>query len=436
MTLRTLMLLAATAMAVFVAGCGSSQQEDGSNSQRGSGSQDGSSSQQQSEAANLISAGACAGSGGADPQQEDPSDVSNGKIAFARTNASLSALNSGVYTSRIYVIDEDGTNETRLTDNPLGAGGPVWSPDGEQIAFARRREDPNPTDIYVMDADGTNERPLADNAVMRFGPTWSPDGKQIAYLRSHAENPGLADDVYMIDENGTNETRLTQTHSVPETSTKLGLPVWSPAGNKIAFSSSAITTTPASSDSPESAGASTAPAADMTGIYVIDVDTTTICKLTSTAGQYGDTAAPAWSPDGNKIAFYDKEAINVINTDGSGQKELTDTVPDLSAPTWAPDGKRIAFVNQADLYVINADGSGLRPLANTTENGIFLPDWSPGILPAWSPNGEKIAFPCPAAPGAVGTDICVINADGTEWKRIVLKVASEEGPVSVSWGRE
>jgi Tol biopolymer transport system component len=95
----------------------------------------------------------------------------------------------------------------------------------------------------------------------------------------------------------------------------------------------------------------------------------------------------------------------------------------------------MAFVKRADLYVINADGSGLRRLANTTENGNYLPDLSPGILPAWSPEGEKIAFPCPAAPGAVGTDICVINAHGTEWKRISLKVASEEVPVSVSWGR-
>jgi dipeptidyl aminopeptidase/acylaminoacyl peptidase len=116
----------------------------------------------------------------------------------------------------------------------------------------------------------------------------------------------------------------------------------------------------------------------------------------------------------------------MINADGSGRKELTDTVPDLSAPTWAPDGERIAFVKRADVYVINADCSGLRRLANTTE---------PGILPAWSPEGEKIAFPCPAAPGAVGTDLCVRNADGTEWKRISLKVASEEVLVSVSWGR-
>lgn len=75
-----------------------------------------------------------------------------------------------------------------------------------------------------------------------------------------------------------------------------------------------------------------------------------------------------------------------------------------------------------------------RSLAKEASLGISS-DLSPGILPAWSPEGEKIAFPCPAAPGAVGTDLCVMNADGTEWKRISLKVASEEVPVSVSWGR-
>jgi Tol biopolymer transport system component len=412
------MLLAATAMAVLLSACQRTQQD-------GSSSQDGSSPQQQSGAASINSAGACTGSAGADLQQEGRGEVSNGKIAFSRTNADL--------TSRIYVIDEDGTNETSLTDNLPGAGGPVWSPDGEQIAFSRLREDPNPTDIYVMDADGTNERPLADNPAMRVGAAWSPDGEQIAFLRSPAES--TAYDVYIIDEDGTNETRLTEIHSVPETHTELGLPVWSPDGNKIAFSSSAITTTPPSSDSPESAGAATAPAEGLTGIYVIDVPTATICKLASTAGQYGVNAAPAWSPDGNKIAFYDKEAINVINSDGTERKELTGTLPDLSAPTWTPDGKRIAFVNQADLYVIDAEGSGLRRLANTTVSSGSLPAWSPGILPAWSPDGEKIAFPCPAAPGATGTDICVINADGTEWKRIALKVASEEGLVAVSWGR-
>jgi Tol biopolymer transport system component len=425
MTHRTLILLAATALAVLLAGCGIIQQDDGSSS-----SQDSSSPQHQFAAANLISAGACTGSGGTDLQQEGRGEVFNGKIAFTRTNADL--------TSRVYVIDEDGTNETGLTDSVPSASDPVWSPDGEQIAFGGRRDGPYAIfNIYVMDADGTNERRLADNPALRVSPAWSPNGEQIAFLRSPAGT--TAHDIYMIDEDGTNETRLTQTHSEPGTSTHLGHPVWSPDGNKIAFSSSAITTTPPSSDSPESTGPSTAPAADMTGIYVIDVDTAAICKLTSIAGPYQVSAgAPAWSPEGNKIAFYDKEAINVINTDGTQRKELTDTVSDPSDPAWAPDGKRIAFVKQGDLYVINADGSGLRRLANTTLANIGTTA-GPAFSPDWSPDGEKLAFSCPSAPGAEGTDLCVMNADGTEWKRIAklssVLVGSEGGAVSVSWGR-
>ena len=369
--------------------------------------------QQQSEAANISSAGDCTGSGGAVLQQEGRGEVSNGKIAFQRF-----PLSGPPPYEELYVIDENGTNETRLSDNPAGDEFPHWSPDGQKIAFESLRD--GPTDIYLMDADGTNETRLADSSAMRRAPAWSPDGEKIAFLRSPTESSGNAADVYVIDEDGTNERRLTQTGSDPEARTSLGGPVWSPDGEKIAFSSSAITVTPPSSDSPESAGASTAPAEGMTGIYVIDMATADLCKLTSTG------TSPTWSPDGDKIAFYDNDAINVINPDGSERRELIDAVSAQPAQAWSPDGERIAFVRQAELYVINADGSGQRLLANATETV---------DLPAWSPDGEKIAFPCPAAPGAVGTDLCVMNADGTEWKRVALKVGPEEVPPAASWGK-
>jgi dipeptidyl aminopeptidase/acylaminoacyl peptidase len=102
----------------------------------------------------------------------------------------------------------------------------------------------------------------------------------------------------------------------------------------------------------------------MTGIYLIDMATAGLRKLTSTGN------SPTWSPDGDKIAFYDKDAINLINPDGSEWKELTDAVPDQPAQAWSPDGERIAFVKQSDLYMINADGSGLPSRSVPTR---FLP---------------------------------------------------------------
>jgi dipeptidyl aminopeptidase/acylaminoacyl peptidase len=101
--------------------------------------------QQRSEAAITKSVGRCTGSASMDRQQEDRGEVSNGKIAFA------SATASGTHRD-IYVIDGEGANETRLTHTARFEEAPVWSPDGEQIAFDTGIQG----DIYVMDADGTN----------------------------------------------------------------------------------------------------------------------------------------------------------------------------------------------------------------------------------------------------------------------------------------
>jgi len=321
-TLRLLMLLAATAMAVLLAGCGGSQQEHGSDSQ------------QQSEVARIDSAGECTGRWGTGRPQQGPPEVSNGKIAFLRY-----PISDPPPYQALHVIDEDGTNETHLTNISAGDVPPAVTSHGP--------------------------------------PSWSPDGQKIAFLRNAIETrPGDegATDVYVIDEDGTNETRLTKSDSDPETRTTLGVPVWSPDGNKTAFSSSTTRITHSSSDDPDSAGASTEPAAEMDGIYVINMDIAGLCQLTSTG------ISPTWSPDGNKIAFYDKDAINVINADGSVRKKLTDTAPAQSPAAWSPDGERIAFVKQADLYVINADGSGLRRLASKVapEESGFAVSWGRG----------------------------------------------------------
>src|SRR5437660_2773480 len=95
----------------------------------------------------------------------------NGKIAFARGQ-------DGKWN--IYVMNADGSNQTRLTDDSYNAE-PAWSPDGTKIAFSSNRD--GKFSIYSMDADGENVIRLTNNplAGIEEQPNWSPDGTRIAF---------------------------------------------------------------------------------------------------------------------------------------------------------------------------------------------------------------------------------------------------------------
>jgi Tol biopolymer transport system component len=178
-------------------------------------------------------------------------------------------------------------------------------------------------------------------------------------------------------------------------------------------------------DSSEDSG--NEPVEEVNGIYVANASGSGVPSMIISPS--GDNLT--WSPDGEKIAFYYHGGIEVIKDDDNGQwdrigpffNDLEDAQPPYS---WSPDGKRIAFVAMfdSDLYVIDTDGSGRKRLANTIPYSPNSPDYSIGSDPSpiWSPDAKKIAFICPAPPGSKGSDLCMINADGTEWKRLALEV--------------
>ena len=205
----------------------------------------------------------------------------NGKIAFTSDRDG---------NREIYVMNNDGTGQVRMTTNPEPDDYPAWSPDGRKIAFM------SGTSLKLIDADGTNQTQLTTAAVeqncahdfVSCGLSWSPDGTKIAFTDFA--------DIVVINVDGSN--RVTLGRGVD--------PSWSPDGSRIAF---------ARNDSSPST---------KFNIYTMNADGSDVKGWpgSGSGGNSGDID-PAWSPDGNRIAAIlsrfptDSSDLCVLSADGT-----------------------------------------------------------------------------------------------------------------------
>jgi Tol biopolymer transport system component len=225
------------------------------------------------------------------------------------------------------------------------------------------------------------------------------------------------------------------------------------------------------------------PTRDGADLYTVGADGSGLTRLTRLEGVEGDSS---WSPDGSRVAFTRARnpergpfEIWVVDADGSGLARLTRHRGFSFGPAWSPDGRRIVYATERrdrppGLYVVNSDGSGTQRLASSRTRGYTDPSWSPDgstiaftilrvvgearrdfdssiavvdaadggnlrrltrprgpdeLNPNWSPNGTAIAFERNRLFDVRQSDIWLMDADGSDKRRVTATRVYETNPI-------
>ncbi len=259
----------------------------------------------------------------------------------------------------IYSICPAGSGLQRLTTDPAADYSPVWSPDGEQIAFVSTRS--GSAQIYVMDQNGRDQSQITFD-FENHSPIWLPDNQRISFLTTDGKGLFWWRIVNL-------ENREIDQLTSPSYDFFFQTRAWSPDGTRIAYMS--LEEQKARND-----GSSQ--------IHVMDLGGMNDQALTENIWA---NMKPIWSPDSQQILFlserdggYNQFALYIMNADGTNVRRLTQSIYDDSTVySWAPDGEEIAVGSiLGRIDILNVATGEIKELP-------FLKESETANFPAWQP---------------------------------------------------
>jgi Tol biopolymer transport system component len=279
-----------------------------------------------------------------------PGASSAGRIAYTAVTVTGEGENYGIYAA-----DGDGTGATRIPAPEGDAYVPVWSPDGQHIAFIEGTSELGER-IVVAHADGSARQVIVEGTASIISVAWSSDGRQLAYVEG--DDPNGA--VWIVSVEGGQPRRVVSGHWRNV--------VWSPVGDQLLV-------------------AGYRGDYESSDLYLVEVEGGGLTRIVEGSM---DEDFPVWSPDGTRIAFVRHAAnfddigyrsdVYVSSAEGDDVRRLTDWEGFDGFPVWSPDGTGIAFSSDrsspgegfgegfaASIFVMNADGSGVRTLLTPAE---------------------------------------------------------------------
>ncbi|MGW8265302.1 MAG: prolyl oligopeptidase family serine peptidase [Longimicrobiales bacterium] len=262
--------------------------------------------------------------------------------------------------TRIWMVSTSGEGEPlAMTAEGYSASSPEWSPDGKYLSFIATRGDSAKSQVWILDRRMGEGQELTKEKWGISGYEWSPDGTKLL-LTIRDPDP--------ID-------------TLPEHKKPKSTPPWEI--DRLQFKQDRVGYLTGNRH---------------THLYVFDLATKKTTQITS--GDF-DAGSPAWSPDGDKVAFVanrtenpdgnantDIWVVDAANTDsGATLIQVTTNEGSDGQPAWSPDGQWIAHVTSrepeiiwydvSELAVARADGSGeVRILSEALDRNVYSPKYS------------------------------------------------------------